>query len=91
MRLRHGQKFVEQLRGYVITCRTDVSPTFCSAAIDAPSALAIVGLGNPDRRRALVGSRTHATDVRRHRCRSTPSCGFDKKERNNDRSQDRNA
>jgi hypothetical protein len=45
MRLRHGQKFVEQLRGRAILCRTDVSPTLCSAAIDAPPAPAIVGLG----------------------------------------------
>jgi hypothetical protein len=44
MRRRHGQKFVEQLRGYVIACRTDVSPTPI-AAIGAPPALAIVGLG----------------------------------------------
>ena len=47
MQLRHGQKFVEQLRGCANTCRTDVSPTFCSAAIGAPPALAIVGLGIP--------------------------------------------
>jgi hypothetical protein len=39
MRLRHGQKFVEQLRGCAILCRTDVSPTLCSAAIDAPSSV----------------------------------------------------
>jgi hypothetical protein len=45
MRLRHGQKFVEQLRGCAITRRTDVLPTFRSAAIDAPPAPAIVGLG----------------------------------------------
>ena len=45
MQLRHGQKFAEQLRGCAITCRTDVSPTSRSAAIDAPPALAIVGLG----------------------------------------------
>ena len=36
------------------------------AAIDVPLALAIVGLGILIARRALVGSRTHATDVRRH-------------------------
>ena len=36
------------------------------AAIDVSLALAIVGLGILDRSRALVGSRTHATDVRRH-------------------------
>jgi hypothetical protein len=35
---------------------------------------------DPDRHRALVGSRTHATDVRRHRW-ATPSCCDDKKER----------
>jgi hypothetical protein len=45
MRRRHGQKFVEQLRGCAILCRTNVSPTLCSAAIDAPPASAIVGLG----------------------------------------------
>ena len=45
MRLRHGQKFVEQLRGCAITCRTGVSPTSRSASIDPPPALEIVGLG----------------------------------------------
>jgi len=45
MRLRHGQEFVEHLRGCAITCRTDVSPTYRSAAIDAPAALAMVGIG----------------------------------------------
>ena len=45
-----------------------------NAAIDVPLALAIVGLGILDRHRALVGSRTHATDVRRHRCRGQASC-----------------
>ena len=47
MQLRHGQKFAEQLRGCAITCRTDVSPTSRSAAIDAPPAQAMVGLGIP--------------------------------------------
>ena len=47
MQLRHDQKFAEQLRGCAITCRTDASPTFRSAAIDAPPAQAIVGLGIP--------------------------------------------
>ena len=45
MQHRHGQKFAERLRGCAITCRTDVSPTSRSAAIDAPPAQAIVGLG----------------------------------------------
>jgi hypothetical protein len=47
MQHRHGQKFAEQLRGCAITCRTDVSPTSRSAAIDVPPAQAIVGLGIP--------------------------------------------
>ena len=90
MQLRHGQKFVEQLRGCAITCRTDVSPTSRSAAIDAPPAQAIVGLGIP-----IVIAPSWFPDSR-HRCetssvpQTTPSRGFDKKERNNDRSQDRN-
>jgi len=37
------------------------------AALNVPLALVIVGTGNLDRPRALVGSRARATDVRRHR------------------------
>ena len=37
-----------------------------------------------DRHRALVGSRAHATDVRRHRRRGPRHCCNDKKERSND-------
>jgi hypothetical protein len=88
MRLRHGQKFVEHLRGCAITCRTDVLPTLCSAAIDAPPAPAIVGLGIP-----IVVAPSSVPGLTPPMCDAIgaePSCGFDKKEKNNDRSQDRN-
>ena len=75
MQRRHGQKFAEQLRGCATTCRRDVSPTSRSAAIDAPPAQAMVGLGIPIVI-ALVGSLIHATDVRRHRCRGDAKLWF---------------
>jgi len=51
------------------------------AAVDVPLALAIVGLGILIVIAPLIGSRTHATDVRRHEWRGLTTGCSDRKER----------
>ena len=64
--------------------------TSAGTAQTAAGLTATLGLADPDRHRALVGSRTHATDVKRHRCWGSRQAAVTTREKDNDRSQDRN-